>query len=433
MKIFEQLGTDVDAEWRRADYDQPAFPEIAARGLEKWRADQQVTPDDLVSWVVSEENLPPQQLDSRFGDPPVIVYRNDLFFIEALFWMDGSTAVHEHSFAGAFQVLHGSSLHTQYDFRLGRKVNWRLIAGQLELRAAERLQRGDVRAIHPGSRFIHALFHLDRPSVSLVVRTRYSEPSTGIQYGYMKPHFGVPNDVRRDRTNRRSELLRIMFVRDRSRCLALLAQMLQRDDFEALFRYALTLHGLDRDAARQLLDDARLRHGELADMGLKVLEETERDALIKSRRRAIHNPEHRFFLAVLLNMPHKEAALRMVAQFFGPQPVETVMRWLNELTADGRDGVSRLGVPLSPTTLNMIEWRLRQAGGLADLIPGLWPTDELPEVQRRSIATLWEALQDNVLLRTLLTTPDEPAAAGAPAGLASRITSDGDRRPLPMS
>jgi hypothetical protein len=34
--------------------------------------------------------------------------------IEALFWVDGTTSIHQHSFSGAFQVLAGKSIHSRY-------------------------------------------------------------------------------------------------------------------------------------------------------------------------------------------------------------------------------------------------------------------------------------------------------------------------------
>jgi hypothetical protein len=43
--------------------------------------------------------------------------------------------------------------------------------GQLTQQRTESLTRGAIRTITPGSAFIHALIHIDRPSVTVVVRT----------------------------------------------------------------------------------------------------------------------------------------------------------------------------------------------------------------------------------------------------------------------
>jgi hypothetical protein len=58
--------------------------------------------------------------------------------------------------------------------------------GELKIEPTELLHRGDVRAIEAGSKFIHALFHLESPSITLVVRT-FSNHDGGPQYQYSQP------------------------------------------------------------------------------------------------------------------------------------------------------------------------------------------------------------------------------------------------------
>ena len=44
--------------------------------------------------------------------------------------------------------------------------------------------------ILPGSQYIHSLFHLDRPSATITVRTEHT-PSAAVQYDYRKPYFAL--------------------------------------------------------------------------------------------------------------------------------------------------------------------------------------------------------------------------------------------------
>jgi hypothetical protein len=61
------------------------------------------------------------------------VYAGRRFYVEVVFWAEGTTAIHQHSFSGAFQVLVGSSIHTLYGFERGEAV-----ARELADEAAER-------------------------------------------------------------------------------------------------------------------------------------------------------------------------------------------------------------------------------------------------------------------------------------------------------
>ncbi|HZJ13652.1 MAG TPA: hypothetical protein VFD27_01315, partial [Chthoniobacteraceae bacterium] len=50
-------------------------------------------------------------------------------------------------------------------------------------------------------------------------------------------------------------------------------------------------------------------------------------------RGSITEIEHRFFLALLLNVPSRADILRLVAQRFPAAPVETILRWAEELSS----------------------------------------------------------------------------------------------------
>ena len=63
-------------------------------------------------------------------------------------------------------------------------------------------------------------------------------------------------------------------------------------------------------------------------------------------------PEHRFFLALLMNAPTREDLLTLVKRRYPkPAPVETVMRWAQELAVLTEEGVELLDAAF-PTTLD---------------------------------------------------------------------------------
>ena len=90
--------------------------------------------------------------------------------------MDATASIHQHAFSGAFRVVTGSSLHSEYEFVEQARVSQLLLLGEVRTQRLEALTRGDVRRITSGrAGLVHSLFHLDQPSVTLVIRT-YGEP-----------------------------------------------------------------------------------------------------------------------------------------------------------------------------------------------------------------------------------------------------------------
>ena len=63
-----------------------------------------------------------------------------------------------------------------------------------------------------------------------------------------------------------------------------------------------------------------------------VFDEARRQNNLVHRRGQITSPEHRFFLALLLNVPERKRMLAMVEQRFPERdPVDTVVEWVEEL------------------------------------------------------------------------------------------------------
>jgi hypothetical protein len=81
-----------------------------------------------------------------------------------------------------------------------------------------------------------------------------------------------------------------------------------------------------------LFEIARRRHGELADLVLPVFEEVRRQQNLIQRRGQITSNEHRFFLALLLNVPNRAKIIELVRQRFPEQnPVDSITAWVDEL------------------------------------------------------------------------------------------------------
>ena len=173
MRFFEDLASELNAAWTTQGREERAFPALAQAALERFAPASTLTPDDLFRWLVETDQLP-QQFDphSSFGNLAVTVATREDFHVDALVWIDATTSIHQHGFSGAFHVLHGSSLHTLWSFKETRHWSDRLKAGQLTVRSTEWLKTGSTPTHHPpGAEMIHSLFHLEAPSLTIVVRT----------------------------------------------------------------------------------------------------------------------------------------------------------------------------------------------------------------------------------------------------------------------
>jgi hypothetical protein len=189
---FHKPGARVDTLWKERGRDDRAFREVATRAPGMiHRASASPSTRPFRAGILHD--LLPHQVDltASFGQPPLTVYHQYEFRIELLFWTTGLPGIHHHAFSGAFRVMHGSGLHTEWEFEVERKLAHRLLSGQLRLKATEILRTGEVRPITAGNSYIHSTYHLDRPSVFVVVRTN-QEIEHSPQYTYFHPMWRMP-------------------------------------------------------------------------------------------------------------------------------------------------------------------------------------------------------------------------------------------------
>jgi hypothetical protein len=335
---FQELGDSVANKWEHAGRTESAFVEIATNALCDSRL-LAMQAGDIASWLLSAKQLPPQHIYD-FGQPPVILYQGDGFYIQALFWIDGTTAIHEHAFVGAFAVLHGASVHSTYQFTPVKAYSNRLVAGSLKFCGSELLSRGDVRPILLRGGLIHALFHLDRPSVTIVVRTNSEE--TRPQFCYAKPYLALEEQELPAHLTVQRKMLDSLWKSNRPLFWRLARQFAENCDPFMLY-HALLLGFRDTTDAENweaLLEAARRNNGELVDIILPCIEQETRSARICSLRNTVHNKTHRFFLALLLNVPCPEEIYRLIRQHFpNENPRALAVRWLGEIFEKEHAGV----------------------------------------------------------------------------------------------
>ena len=181
------LGPALQTRWDAVHNDERALPDIAAEALGDFDAPP-FRAADLAAFLMDSGVPQPGGPEARvFSDAPVRVHHGRGFDVEVLTWLVASTSIHEHAFSGAFKVVHGSSLHSVYRFERRTRYSARVHTGTVRCARMERLSRGDVRRITSGpDGLAHALFHLDSPSATVVVRT-VTDPDAGPQLTYYPP------------------------------------------------------------------------------------------------------------------------------------------------------------------------------------------------------------------------------------------------------
>ena len=348
MRQFQELGVLVESRWRTQNYSEDLFPGLAAQALAESGLTEQVDPWEVIRWVHTTPNLPRQQdRKGNFGNPPITLFVGSRFYVDVYFWLDGTTSIHQHAFSGAFQVLLGSSVHSHYRFEKDREINPYLLTGKVLPQDVSLLVKGDIREIHPGPQFIHSLFHLERPSATITVRSNHA-PRDPIQYSYLKPHIAFDPFFEEDSLTKKVKTVSLLLSMKHPEADRFIADLLDDADFQTTFAVLNTafdflgnneLEGLfqlskSADRFESLLDCARRKHGALTDLLPPVFAEKQRQNDIAKRRGVIEGKDHRFFLALLLNVPERAMVLDLIKQKF-PQadPVDLAVGWIKEMAA----------------------------------------------------------------------------------------------------
>ena len=351
VRVLSELGARLDEAWQRLDYDELAFPVLAAEALDAARLHRRLSIADVVRWLLRAPRIPEQDdLEAKFGQPPVTAYHGRRFYIQVLLWAEGATSIHRHAFSGAFLMLEGSSLQVRYAFEPRRRVSSRLLIGDLRRGAAGLLGPGDVTAITHD--LIHSTYHLEAPAATVVVRS-YHDSEVTPQYEYLPPNVAHDPFFEDPATKRRLQALRLLRKTKQPGHVELAAEMIARSDLHTAWVVLLDLYRSIGSAARAApaIDAARARHGAAVDDLLPALDEERRRRKLHQAREMVTDRDERFFLALLENLPDRasiEAAVRQ--RHPDAEARDKIVAWVEALSRAGIVGVGE-GARLRRTAL----------------------------------------------------------------------------------
>ena len=418
MRLFHQLGVEIETIWRDQNYNEELFPTLAADALKRADLPSKLTAGDVLEWTLKETELPRQRdVPARFGDPPITIYSGLRFHIDVYFWFQGTTATHQHGFCGAFQVLHGSSIHSWYEFERRVAVNAFCEIGDIKLRVCEILERGDVQEIKSGRRYIHSLFHLDQPSATIVVRTDRS-PLDLPQFSYHKPCLAIDPFFEQEETTKKLQAMSAAVHTKHENADDLISEWMNASDLQTTFLILSQLRGLFRsnqldhmfrpDAAalrfEKFLDIAARRHGSNGEIFRPVFARMDMLDEIVKRRGYVTNPEHRFFMALLLNVDGRDRIFSLTKHRYPDvDPVEKVLDWTFDLAQTrvlGMDNTNAFGIAdFGEPEMFTLEHLLR--GESDDEIHRSF-TLENPEADSAVVTSALSKIRGSVIFRPLL-------------------------------
>jgi hypothetical protein len=327
LPYFQGLGEHIERAWLKHNYDEAVFPDLVLNVLGQRPPIGEVEVRDIVEWIFGDlQPFRQPNVQDLFGEPPVTLFQAPRFYIEALFWHSGTTAIHEHSFSGAFMVLAGSSVHSHWQFTREHTINSRMLCGRLDRISTEILHPGGMRPIHSGDRLIHQLFHLEVPSVTIVART-YVDRHHLPQYRYLLPGLAIDSEDRDGTRTRRLVLLEAMAKGQIEGLRECSAKLIESCDLETTFSVfsALTRRKVDIALMEELYHLAHKRHGDIVKLFRRVCEEERRTRIVTNLRSKVSDPKARFLLALLMLMPDRGSIFEAIQlEFPDSEPLAAI-------------------------------------------------------------------------------------------------------------
>ncbi len=376
VPALRRLAARIDAEWKAAGYKPRDLPRIAARLLAEARPDRSFDLAALADWTLSRQRFPAAcNPFGPFGPSAFTVWSNARFFVSVYVYTTPEVVVHDHDFAGAFLNLSGRTLHGTFDFAGAGRVDPAVRTGELRVAAIEMIREGDVRRIDPGSSFIHQVWHLDEPTVVLVIRTPPRTPALR-QFQYFRPAIATQvlrEDWRFVAVPERFRYTRKMAesLRATPKGLDYIRLLIKREQpWDAVWHLLENWHYLRAAGAIEETVALGAKHqgawfAGMADAGHEV------DLFYSIRWSRVARPEDRILLALLLTYrswpPIRDALAELLPE---ADPAEWVAESLARLAAEGT-----IPLRLPPESRAM----------LAGILRGERDRDAVPRVLKRTL------------------------------------------------
>ena len=225
------------------------------------------------------------------------------------------------------------SIETRYRFEPERAFDGHFVMGKLQVVETSLNAPGAVTPIRAGAGgLVHALFHLERPSVSIVVRT-FRDAHAGPQFNFARAGIGYDPFFVEAYRDRALQLVTMLRRTEHPAFERLVGDLIARSDLHMAYRVLGACAELsDAGLFARLLDRVSDRPAAAA-VFEAAFREARRVGFLYSRRALVKDPELRFFLGVLLNATRREDALALVhARAPEAEPAAKTAAWVRRLS-----------------------------------------------------------------------------------------------------
>lgn len=208
LKVINSLAKRIETKWREVDNNCYKFADIVLKELDEKELIDNFNFYDINN-LLDEHEVKNVQIASEFSELHLKLFDNGKFYIEILNWIDNDTSIHDHGFAGVLVQLQGTGINAMYSFEEEEKVSHNLKLGSVKLDKVEISSKGCVRVIPCGREEKHAVFHIEQPTISLIIRTH---PITELspQLNYFPPYVLIDHSATSLIFNKRLKYFRIL-------------------------------------------------------------------------------------------------------------------------------------------------------------------------------------------------------------------------------
>ena len=196
--LWEKFCAEVDAiseeatcRWQKEDFDSNYFCNIVSDSIRNHWSDVKVTLEDILKNFSNVSRRVPQQRH-QFSDMQLVLFDNGILFAELLVWWNRGTSIHDHGFSGVLLQVNGSSLEFRYSAS-GKSISARGAIDEIVLDEVVHTRCGDERVILPGRTLCHFVYHLEKPTVSLIFRTHIDQ-TLSPQQSYFPPFLVLSHE-----------------------------------------------------------------------------------------------------------------------------------------------------------------------------------------------------------------------------------------------
>ncbi len=229
---FDEILELIDKKWLNQNYKNDLLPGICMEVFESFNLHESI--DSILSSKPIDPLLncrphPANGVITLAETPSLNLYLH--------FWFEDIGTPHHHAWHGFFMNLKGSVLHSVYEYKTKEVFGPNLNFGEVSTKKTELLLPGDRLPVYPGKKYIHGLWHIDSPCISLSVRSKSLKfPSDQLTLDYDRLSGVAMSKVeRREDVGQLNKWLQMTYKIDKNQYYNIIDDLINNKDATTVF------------------------------------------------------------------------------------------------------------------------------------------------------------------------------------------------------